>query len=366
MKLLVICEDYPSGNNLYALAYIHTRVIQYLKEGIDVEVLSFNAKKDYSIDNVKVITKNSFKGEKKDYDICVSHAPNLKHHLPFLVKYRKKYIHLVIFFHGHETLLTRKYYPEPYGYDRKGKFRRVLQIVYDPFKLLVLKKFINKRIAGKGVSLVYVSEWMRDAAYSSLKLNRREIDLFASKSFVINNSINPSFIASRYKRSKEQIADIITIRPFDNPKYGVDIVCKIAENNPDLTFAVYGKGDFFKWYPKPDNLIIFNQFVSQDQIPSLLNKFRAALMPTRLDAQGVMMCEMAVYGIPLIASDIGICREMLDVFPYVGFVENEEPGGSIRGLLLELESNASERKIKFDYSDTVKKEVELFERICNA
>ena len=37
-------------------------------------------------------------------------------------------------------------------------------------------------------------------------------------------------------------------------------------------------------------------------------------MPTRLDAQGVMMCEMATFGIPVLTSDIDICQELSQVF----------------------------------------------------
>lgn len=54
----------------------------------------------------------------------------------------------------------------------------------------------------------------------------------------------------------------------------------------------------------------------------MLNSYKYALMPTRLDAQGVMMCEMAVYGIPTIVSDIAVCHEMLDSYPNVLFIDN--------------------------------------------
>jgi hypothetical protein len=45
-------------------------------------------------------------------------------------------------------------------------------------------------------------------------------------------------------------------------------------------------------------------------------------MPTKLDAQGVMMCEMAYYGIPILVSDLPVCREMLNDFDNVKFIDN--------------------------------------------
>ena len=45
-------------------------------------------------------------------------------------------------------------------------------------------------------------------------------------------------------------------------------------------------------------------------------------MHTRTDAQGVMMCEMATFGMPLITSDISVCHEVFDGFNGVGFISN--------------------------------------------
>ena len=54
----------------------------------------------------------------------------------------------------------------------------------------------------------------------------------------------------------------------------------------------------------------------------LLNKSRCALMPTRTDAQGVMACEMATFGIPLVTTDLPVCHEVFDTFVNVQYIAN--------------------------------------------
>ena len=44
-------------------------------------------------------------------------------------------------------------------------------------------------------------------------------------------------------------------------------------------------------------------------------------MPTRADAQGVMACEMATFGIPLITSNIDVCKEVFKELPLEFSVE---------------------------------------------
>ena len=55
----------------------------------------------------------------------------------------------------------------------------------------------------------------------------------------------------------------------------------------------------------------------------VIQQSRCALMPTRTDAQGLMMCEMASTGMPLITSDIPVCREVFAQFENIAYIPNE-------------------------------------------
>ena len=84
-----------------------------------------------------------------------------------------------------------------------------------------------------------------------------------------------------------------------------------------------GKGKFFEYNEKAQNLQWIDKVLNHEEIIDILNNSKCALMPTRTDAQGLMMCEMASFGIPLITSDIPVCHEIFDEFSNVALLNNE-------------------------------------------
>ena len=316
MKLLVLSETYPHTNSIYQMAYVHSRNIQYKKQGVEVEVLSFSAKSAYEYENIAVLPPTAHI-DFSNYDAVVSHAPNIRNHYKILRKNLSKIKNLILFFHGHEALVMEQYYPTPYPWQKQpNKISLLLRRAYDHLKLYLLRNLLNK----ENVRAIYVSKWMRSEATHCMKLDK-QID---SKNIIIHNAINESFYKKRYTPTSNFLADFITIRPLDGAKYAVDKVVQLAENNPDFSFHIYGKGDYFKHNTLPSNVEVFDTFIEQKNIPSLLDQYRAAIMPTRLDAQGVMMCEMASYGIPTIVSDLPVCREMLSEFSNCTFIKNSK------------------------------------------
>ncbi|TOA40349.1 glycosyltransferase, partial [Vibrio parahaemolyticus] len=93
--------------------------------------------------------------------------------------------------------------------------------------------------------------------------------------------------------------------------------------NPNKKIHIYGKGRYFNYNEAPENLTVFNEFIKQEDIPSVLNKYRAALMPTRCDAQGVMVCEIATFGMPVLTTDIPVNDEMFADFQNVVRLKEE-------------------------------------------
>ena len=93
MKILVLATNYTVPNSVVASHFIHSRNLLYIKEGIDVSVLSFATKNDYEIDGVKVFTQSTIvdKLENERYDIVLSHAPNLRNHYRFLKKHSENF-----------------------------------------------------------------------------------------------------------------------------------------------------------------------------------------------------------------------------------------------------------------------------------
>lgn len=358
MKVLILAEHYVKDRN-YSLLYVHTRNLEYVKAGLDVIVLNFKETDQYKVDGLKVY------GEKKllenfrlsDFDVVISHAPNLKNHFRFLLKNRSHLKRLIFFIHGHEVLLKDKYYPKPFDYQKQLFISTLIHFFYDRIKVHLFSFFLKYLISTVATQVVFVSQWMKEEFYKCINIDPRLIE---DKSFIIHNPVNQIFINKQYTPQEPFVGDFVTIRPFDGPKYCVDLVWKLAKDNPQYKFTLYGEGEFFKHYPAPKNLDIIEGFLKHNEIPEVLNKHRAALMLTRLDAQGVMACEMAVYGIPLVTSDIPLKRGLLEDGQNVAFIPNDL---SVELKNLKIQTGDHSKLIhKFSNASTLGKELALIKK----
>lgn len=345
MNILVLCEAYPDDSNPYQLMYVHTRLLEYVKRGLNVSVLSFRANTDYEIDGIKVIKE--IKVDYNDFDLIISHAPNVRNHFRYILKYLRS-SKIVFFIHGHEALNVTKYYPGRYDGVGYSLARKILERI----KLFLFKLFLFG--LKKNIHIVYVSQWMKNHFYKNVK----PIATFKSE-VVINNSVGQTYILNSWDSTSVKEFDFVTIRPLNEKKYAVDIVLNLAIKNPNKTFAIYGKGNVFDYIEKPANVLHFDEFLFPTDIVNVLNKSKVALMPTRLDAQGVMVCEMATYGIPTITSDIDVCREMFLDFNNVQLIGNDEFGHLGDSTLTSYEKNN-----KYDIDNTIVKEIDYINSIC--
>ena len=359
MKVLILVEDYPDLCGGLSLYYVHTRNLFYQKQNIEVTVLNFRAKENYFIDEIQVITLKSFISNYKDKrygEVLLLHAPNLKNHLKFLLLYGHTFKKYIFFFHGHEVLRVSKVYPKPYNYIKKNMVLNYVRDVYDILKLKIWKKvFLNIYLKSE---FVFVSCWMYREFLEWVKIDKKFLD---KRRHIIYNSIGKKFETYTYNPKGEKQYDFICLRSnFDASKYCIDTVCEIAQSNPKCKFCLIGKGDYFNYNRKPDNIIIISEYLNHEKILMYLDMSRCALMPTKTDAQGVMACEMATYGIPLITSDIPVCREVFQGFKNVGFLHDNDTDvleiyGKIKDNILKNE--------KYYEKNTTQKEVELIKSV---
>lgn len=360
IRVLVLSESYPTNDGKRDMYYVHSRNLYYKEHSVYVDVLNFSIKKEYLIDGIKVFGIEQFEEKyiNEKYDILVLHAANLKHHYRFLKKHGSRFLRFVFFFHGHEVLRCSKVYSKPFDYTKqKNVLYKLMEDVYDIFKLKVWNRTFKKYLYKSW--FVFVSEWMLNEFKKWIKLDENDLNHQYS---IIYNCIGEAFEKGNYDINGSKEYDCISVRgDFDGSKYGVDIICKLAEKNPDKKFCLIGRGEYFIHKKKPNNLIIKQKQISHDEIIKMLNCSRCALMPTRTDAQGVMSCEMATFGIPLITSDIPVCREVFKDFVNVRFIDNDNIDNVNIGELLEnLEEGYKDSKIKNYYSENTNgKEVEL-------
>ncbi|MDD4364065.1 MAG: glycosyltransferase, partial [Atribacterota bacterium] len=215
---------------------------------------------------------------------------------------------------------------------------------------------------------VFVSNWLYQMFLKFFNIEFEKID---QRKQIIYNSVGKKFEKNVYDSKSEKVYDFITIRNnLDGSKYAIDIVAKIAKINPKYIFCVIGKGNYFKYNEKPKNIVWIDKSLNHDEILIFLNKSTCALLPTRADAQGVMACELATFGIPLITSDIDVSREIFIDFENVEFIDNKADKIDIEPLYQNLINRLSiEKKIKrnkkYFSENTILKEIKLFEKIIN-
>ncbi|MGE6490449.1 glycosyltransferase [Exiguobacterium sp. NPDC077395] len=365
MEILVLATDYSRPDGYVSSQYIHSRNKIYVQKGIDVSVISFAAKENYVFEGVKVFTLDTYKSLliNNNYSLLISHAPNIKHHYHFIKKFNTKFDKIVFFFHGHEVLKYSKIYPKPYDFNKKSTFGSALiRDIYDTFKLKVWKNIFTK-ISYKS-EFVFVSNWMYDMFVNFTKIDHRVLD---NKKHIIYNCVGDIFEKTNYTPQSKKEYDFITIRNLlDESKYSIDLITAIAKNNPKYTFCVIGKGEYYNKRSKPKNLIWIDTHLNHEDVTTFLNKSKVALMPTRADAQGVMACEMATFGIPLITSNIDVCKEVFQDFSNVEYLENDDFEVNIEPIYNKLLTNynkAYSKSDKYFTKTTIETEVRLFKAL---
>lgn len=350
MKVLVATVAYPTLDGKRPMYFVHSRNMYYQKSDIAVTVLNFGAKQNYEYDGIKVITFEYFKNHYENYNMLICHAPNLRNHYRFLKKYGNQFPKKVFIFHGHEVLHINKYYPLPYDFKRRSRIKYHIQNWYDTFKLVVWKRYFLANI--DTIRLMFVSKFLLNQFLKELRVERKRL---LGHVTVISNSIGNYF--EEHKYSPQEIKyDFITIRSdWDNSNYSIDIVTKIASMHPNYQFCIVGNGEYFDYNELPDNIVLLKGNYTHAQLAEFINSSHYALMPTRHDSQGLMSCELAAFGIPLITSDIEVCREIFSDCPNCVLISNDTPDLEI--ALSQLDRNDNKVWDRYYAVNTIFKEI---------
>lgn len=297
MNIAILTELYPEEGNLYSGMYIHTRISEYQKNGNNCIVFrSANCQnREYIFEGIKVYlgNKDYILSKIKNYspDIFCLHAPNPGEKL-FIIKNFPN-AKTLCWIHGLDTMSGA------FSYQYTGNFllhpfRFILRAYEDIRKIITWHLFIDRM----NPRMIFVSEWMKRTAQNFLfkKINN---------STIIPNPIDEDIF--KFKQRDGIIKKIICVRPHDKRK-GSDIAVK-AFKNSKYTLDFYGKGELLKKNKElakkiNSNVIFYEKWFASHDLNSLLNNYDLAVMPTRMDAQGVSVCEMNMNGLVVITSDL--------------------------------------------------------------
>lgn len=311
---LLLTNHYPSYDNLYRNAFVHTRVKGYQDHGVNVDV--FRLRKDEALSyheyqNVDVITGSQEALHKLLSNGRYQHV--LVHFLDpdmwsVLIEYIKD-LRVTVWVHGAEIHpwyrrkfninspeqeLTAKHVSE----QRMSFWRRLLRQMPANLKLVF-------------VSNTFAEEVMEDLGF------RLPEDQFT----IIHNPIDTELFKYEPK-SPDLRKKVLSIRPYASRQYANDQTVKAIqllskrEYFKDLEFRLIGDGPLFESTVAPlrgmNNIIIEKKFVTQSDIAILHKQYGVFLCPTRWDSQGVSRDEAMSSGLVPVTSLIAAIPEFVN------------------------------------------------------
>ena len=374
----IITNAYKDEEHPYENGFIHSRVLEYKKNGMETEVFVLNpkkAKREYIFENVKVQV-----GDKNDLVNKLMEEPNNTKCVHFLsveiisaLEKIKDARNVVLFVHGVEALKwNERIFPGVFS-NLKNITGFCKYIIYNTYMLRKIRKFIIN--SNHNFTFVTVSEWMRKKAEKNWKCKGK------CEWKIIPNIVNSSFFEFREK-SEEQVYQILSIRPFSTGKYANDLSVQCIEQLKKreyfekINFTIIGKGALYNKILKPlkelKNVQLENRFLNRAEILSYHQKNGLFLCPTRQDAQGVSMCEAMSSGlVPITLYNTAIpeflpddrrliCKTVKDMTELVDRLLNNPQE------FVELSKKCSDFiQKKCGFEATVKKEMELFKQFEN-
>lgn len=335
-KKLVVCNAYPSKENIYRNGFIHRRVKAYQKydEQVDVYYLHVNATQEevYEYDGVTVYFGNDdhykefIKLNEQTYKTFLIHFINPLMYYPII-----------------ETIENPKIIVWIHGFEAEAWHRRWFNFLANRHELnVILQKanqyytdqldFMNQlyRETKYDITFIHVSKWFKE--------HIADVDAkFSPQNYEIIPNIVDGEVFDYIPKTREGKLKVLSIRPYASYKYANDQTrdaIHILSKKPyfkDIEFHLYGEGKLFPEVTdslkKYDNVFLHNTFLEQPEIAKIHKEFDVFMCPTRLDSQGVSMCEAMSSGLVVISSNTTAIPE---------YVSHNETG-----LLAEKESPKS-------------------------
>ena len=287
MKILVLVAGYPTEFK-YTFAFVHARAKIYLKNDNEVLVYvpsKFTKRVVFEGVSVQYGSLDNFDSLMRQFapDVAAFHAPFYLQFNPYLKFLNRLHIPYMVWLHGSEGLYKSCYYPP--------KFFSV-SVFKDVLKLFLLRKFLKN-----AYSVVYVSDWLK-------KTIEKNIGFSHDNSFVIANPVDTNL----FKRSSlfNFVKSAVSVRSFAW-KYGLDIAVKAFSKLPKFDLTILGSGGMKKSLEAVagSNIIFGPNLITHNFMPKFLNEYNFFVAPSRLEAQGVSMCEALSCGLPVVASNVG-------------------------------------------------------------
>ena len=307
MKIIILDQAYPDPeSDSIGDPFVHVRA-KYFSETMEVVVLKTHQKErlDYTFDGIFVKCTKGLE-EFEEYLLGFNPQSVVVHFVePWMYKIAilKHQFPTFIWVHGSEALA---WYRILFSVHKKNYKKFFTEYLYNNLHSLRNFRNVVRTSNEKGnPRLIFVSKWMKNVASKDCFIKIKDFD-------VVPNPIDDSIFKYKKKEEDDRLK-ILIIRSFNSPKYAndisIDAILKLSKEPffKELKFTIYGKGILFEKLTNKvshlDNIEINNVFLHQQEIKELHDSHGIFLCPTRMDAQGVSMCEAMSSGLVPITSN---------------------------------------------------------------
>lgn len=301
--LIILTNNYVEEGKPYQNGFIHSRMLYYLKNGVDAQVFVLNSKREhlqYEYEGVRVQIGDEHNltillEKYPEADLCIHFISNS---MINVLKHIDVPRRIVVYVHGVEAL---------YWYERifPGIFRTPKMILsfvnYIRVNISQIKACKNFfKTTSHHIEFIAVSEWMRGIAEKNWNCKGR------FKWHIIPNFIDETRFPY-YEKSNQEVNKMLSIRQFSTGKYANDITVKFIRDlekkiGKEMFYMTFvGDGPLYDSTIKPIkelcNVHLERRMIPQSEIKNYHASHGLFICPTRQDAQGVSMCEAMCSGL---------------------------------------------------------------------
>ena len=313
-KILCLTNNYPSYDNLYKNAFVHTRLKLYKLQHIDVTVFQLNMSVSHlfsEFDSIDVIRGNL--DYLKETLSCNKYKVVLVHFLDKnmyeILKLLPKSIKILVWCHGADIL---KYTRKLFNYTTEEALNKAKE--ESNIRSLFWQGVLND-IPGN-FHFVFVSKYLKEVIEEDYS-----VTLPKNKYSIIHNPINTELF--RYhEKGIEQRYKLLSIRPFASRKYANDLtvrcILELTKRHDFNKFeiTIIGDGKLFDETIEPlkkfKNIHLLKKFLTQTEIYEYHKVNGIFLVPTREDTQGVSRDEAMSSGLIPVTNAVTAIPEFVD------------------------------------------------------
>ena len=372
---LLIAPGYPSYSNKYLFGFVHSRVKEYIKRGMKIDVAYVNADNEYSkysyegveIKKVDFYTIRNIMQIKKYKKIIVHFFNNSFSQLLDGIDISNSDVYL--FVHGSDVLyrdfnkLTCKYN------EQVKKPSKDQKIEYE-----IRDKIISRYNDMPNVIFIFPTKWAKFESEIQNKIKYKNYK-------IIPNYIDTDLFMYN-KKDSELRKKIVIIRKYDNINtYSIDLDVKVIlelskkKCFEDLDFDFYGDGSYYyellNEVSKFSNVHLNKKFLSHDEIAKVHKESGIGLFATRYETQGVSAAEAMSSGLVVVSNAVAAVPEMFKEIPEL--LAPNEDYKKIASIIEYLYNNPSDFEMlsaksakiiqkNYGANITISKDIDLFNK----